>query len=84
MTESHLESVYTHPADHQEKDTIVCHSSHCNIKSRDNTKFAPPFDIIDECVARSIKEVARNTTLGKRQLVPESRRRNVIWYLNPF
>ena len=68
----------TYPIDHEEQDSIVCDGSHCNIKSCDNTKFAPPLNIIDECVARSIKQVAGNTTLGKCQLVPEGRRRNVI------
>lgn len=74
----------THPIDHEEKDAIVCDGSHWNIKSRDNTKFAPPLNIIDERVARSIKQVACNTTLGKCQLVPEGRSRSVIWYLKYF
>lgn len=62
--------------DHKEEDAIVRYSSHSNVKPCDHSKFTPPLNVVDECEARSIEQVAGDTTLRKGQLVPEDREKD--------
>ena len=64
---------WTYPIDHEEKDAIVCDCSHRDIKSGDDAELPSSLKVIDECVSRSIKQVACDATLRERQLIPEER-----------
>lgn len=67
----------SYPIDHEEKDAVVCNCSHSNVKSCDNSKFALRLDVIDERIARSVKQVAADAILREGQLVPEGRENSV-------
>lgn len=65
----------SHFVDHEEQGSVVGHCPHCNVKSGDYSKFAPSLYVVDQCVARPIKQVAGDAALRKRQLVPVRRRK---------
>lgn len=61
----------SHPVDHEEQGAVVGHRPHGDVESGDHAEFASPLHVVDECVARAVKQVAGDAALGKRQLVPE-------------
>lgn len=70
-----VEVFSSHPVDHEEQGPVVGHCPYSNIKSGNYSKFASSLHVVDECVARPIKQVAGDAALGKCQLVPVGRRK---------
>lgn len=66
----------SHPVDHEEQGAVVGHRPHSDVEPGDHAKPASPLHVVDECVARSVKQVAGNAALGEGQLVPVVPKKN--------